>query len=114
MVSRRKFIRKLGGTVGVFTVGPQLLRHISAQESTELEARSNTVQKSGSIDRLALIRRHNPRLKQVEPLAPLSVGNGEFAFSVFFNGLQAISPEYEDLVPLWTQSHLGWPIYSSR
>jgi protein-glucosylgalactosylhydroxylysine glucosidase len=106
MVSRRKFIRTLGGTVGVFTIGPQLLRHIS--EPTEPEARSNNVRDSAAIDRLALVQRHNPRLKKVEPLAPLSVGNGEFAFTVDVTGLQTIAAEYEESVPLCTMSQWGW------
>ncbi|HSE21701.1 MAG TPA: hypothetical protein VLB68_08570 [Pyrinomonadaceae bacterium] len=108
MVTRRKFIRKLGSTVGVFTVGPQLLRHIGAHESSEPEVRTNTVESSGPIDRLALVRRHNPRLRQVERLAPLSVGNGEFAFTVDVTGLQTLAPEYEDTVPLCTMSQWGW------
>lgn len=107
MVSRRKFIQELGGTVGVFAVGPQLFRHIAASESTQSHPGS-TAQKSGSIDRLSLVRRHNPRLKQVEPLAPLSVGNGEFAFTVDVTGLQTIAAEYEASVPLCTMSQWGW------
>jgi len=104
MVSRRKFMQTLGGSVGAFSLAPQLLRNTSGNESTV----PSIEQKSQSIDRLALVRRHNPRLKQVEPLAPLSVGNGEFAFTVDVTGLQTLAAEYEHSVPLCTMAQWGW------
>jgi len=35
----------------------------------------------GAIDRRNLVRRHNPTLTTLDPRSPLSVGNGEFAFT---------------------------------
>lgn len=32
-----------------------------------------------AIDRFGLVNRHNIVLKEIDPLAPLSVGNGDFA-----------------------------------
>lgn len=58
------------------------------------------------IDRKKLVSRHNPLIYRVEPLSPLSVGNGEFAFTADFTGLQTFPNEYE--VPLGTQSEWGW------
>ncbi len=46
------------------------------------------------IDRRALVTRHNPRITTVDPWAPLSVGNGGFAFTVDASGLQTISALY--------------------
>ncbi len=58
------------------------------------------------IDRRRLIRRHNPVIRQVESLAPLAVGNGEFAFTADITGLQSFPEQYE--IPLGTQSQWGW------
>ncbi|WP_248924377.1 glycoside hydrolase family 65 [Paenibacillus hamazuiensis] len=59
-----------------------------------------------SIDRKALVTRHNPIMKEIAPLAPLSVGNGEFAFTADITGLQTFPEEYE--VPLGTQTQWAW------
>ncbi|MFD0678127.1 MULTISPECIES: glycoside hydrolase family 65 [unclassified Paenibacillus] len=58
------------------------------------------------IDRYALVSRHNPVLKQAELLSPLTVGNGEFAYTVDITGLQSFPDQYQ--VPLGTQSQWGW------
>ena len=62
----------------------------------------------GSIDRRALISRHNPVVRAPDPYAPLSVGNGEFAFTVDITGLQSYPAFYTSGVPLGTQSQWGW------
>lgn len=46
------------------------------------------------IDRHALVTRHNPHLTALDPWAPLSVGNGEFAFTADVTGLQTFTPYY--------------------
>ncbi|OAK67902.1 hypothetical protein [Lederbergia galactosidilytica] len=58
------------------------------------------------MDRKCLVERHNPNINKIEPLAPLSVGNGEFGFSFDFTGLQTYPEAYES--PLGTQSNWGW------
>ncbi|MBS1824347.1 MAG: glycoside hydrolase family 65 [Acidobacteria bacterium] len=60
------------------------------------------------MNREALVRRHNPVLQAVNPRSPLSVGNGEFAFTADVTGLQSIAPAYEKGIPLCTQSQWGW------
>jgi hypothetical protein len=60
------------------------------------------------IDRKALVTRHNPILKKFDPLSPLSIGNGEFAFTADATGLQTFASEYEKSVPLCTMSQWGW------
>ncbi len=60
------------------------------------------------IDRYALVSRHNPVLKRFEPLSPLSVGNGEFAFTCDVTGLQTFPDLYKDAMPLCTMSQWGW------
>jgi len=60
------------------------------------------------IDRQALVRRHNPRLTQADPFSPLSVGNGELAFTADFTGLQTFLPTQSGTVPLCTMSQWGF------
>ena len=60
------------------------------------------------IDRHALVTRHNITLNKPDPLTPLSLGNGEFAFTADITGLQTF-PEYHSKgTPLGTQSQWGW------
>lgn len=60
------------------------------------------------IDRFALVNRHKVLLTEPDPLAPLSVGNGEFAFTVDVTGLQTFPEFYETGMPLRTLSQWGW------
>jgi len=60
------------------------------------------------LDRRAIVTRHNPKLHTSDPTAPLSVGNGEFAFTADFTGLQSFPDQYERTTPLCTQSQWGW------
>lgn len=61
------------------------------------------------IDRKALLRRNNPHLTAWDAKSPLSVGNGEFAFTADITGLQTFYREQRELhVPLCTMSQWGW------
>ena len=60
------------------------------------------------LDRRAITARHNPRLTAPDPSSPLSVGNGELAFTADVTGLQTLPELYEATVPLCTQSQWGW------
>lgn len=60
------------------------------------------------INREALLERNNPIVTEPDSLASLSVGNGEFAFTVDFTGLQTFPEKYSKGVPLGTQSQWGW------
>lgn len=62
----------------------------------------------GSIDRQALVTRHNPVLRRFDPENPLSVGNGEFAFTADATGLQTFADAFTNTIPLGTLSHWGW------
>lgn len=63
---------------------------------------------STPLDRYALVTRHNPRLTKLDPLSPLSLGNGEFAFTADVTGLQTFPRLYADAMPLCTMSQWGW------
>jgi hypothetical protein len=60
------------------------------------------------IDRHALVSRHNPTLRAFDTGAPLSVGNGELAFTVDATGLQTFAEAYDAEIPLGTLAQWGW------
>ncbi|KEO75691.1 hypothetical protein [Anditalea andensis] len=60
------------------------------------------------IDRKALVSRHNVVLTEVDTLSSLTVGNGEFAYTVDVSGLQSFYEHYERGVSLGTQTQWGW------
>src|SRR6202042_1395659 len=60
------------------------------------------------IDRHALVTRHNVGLKNFDADNPLSVGNGEFCFTVDATGLQTFPEAFEQTIPLGTLSDWGW------
>lgn len=61
-----------------------------------------------AINRAVLVKRHNPTLNKLEPLSPLSIGNGEFAFTADITGLQTFPEPYEKQMPLCTMAQWGW------
>ncbi|HEX7713509.1 MAG TPA: glycoside hydrolase family 65 [Bacillota bacterium] len=61
-----------------------------------------------TIDRYQLVSRHNPVLKKLDPRSPLSIGNGELAFTADITGMQTFPEPYRDNMPLCTQSQWGW------
>ena len=71
-------------------------------------SRSVALGSSRAIDTFALVTRHNPRFTKIDPLSPLSVGNGEFTFTADVTGLQTIPQVYSDAMPLCTMSQWGW------
>ena len=60
------------------------------------------------IDRKAVVTRNNPVIREADPLASLSVGNGRFATTVDVTGLQSFPFDYEAGVPLTAMSEWGW------
>ncbi len=97
MLTRREFIGGAVGTVGLVATS-QLRSPVAGQPTPGV----------ASIDRKALVIRHNPVLEKLDPLSPLSVGNGEFAFTADITGLQTFPREYEKAMPLCTMSQWGW------
>jgi hypothetical protein len=64
---------------------------------------------SHKINRKNLVYRHNPSVRAPDKLSPFTVGNGEFAFTADFTGLQTFPDYYDEKsIPLGTQSHWGW------
>lgn len=61
-----------------------------------------------AIDRTDLVSRNSPTILKLDPLAPLAIGNGEFAFTADVTGLQTFPEAYDTGIPLHTQSQWGW------
>ncbi|MGC3959504.1 MAG: hypothetical protein QM813_16620 [Verrucomicrobiota bacterium] len=61
------------------------------------------------IDRQALVSRHNPVIRKLDVDAPLTVGNGGFAFGADITGLQTFAEHYHRWgVPVETESRWCW------
>src|SRR5687768_7074385 len=65
-------------------------------------------QQTNRVNREQVVRRHTVQLTKADPLSSLSVGNGQFAFTVDVTGLQSFPEDYQKGVPLGTQSSWGW------
>ena len=55
-----------------------------------------------------VVQRHNVNINKIDSLSSLSVGNGNFAFTVDATGMQSFPDAYANGVPLGTQSVWGW------
>src|SRR5665647_1299300 len=64
--------------------------------------------RKSEIDRFALVTRHNIENSVIDSLNSLSVGNGEFAFTVDITGLQTFPEFYSKGISLGTMSNWGW------
>lgn len=61
------------------------------------------------INRKELMNRHGPILKKIDTDSPLTVGNGEFAFTADVTGMQSLYQQYlDDYMPLCTMAQWGW------
>jgi len=60
------------------------------------------------INRQAVVQRHNVHINKIDSLSSLSIGNGNFAFTVDATGMQSFPDAYANGVPLGTQSVWGW------
>jgi hypothetical protein len=67
-----------------------------------------TVETEPPIDRRALVTRHIPVLRHFDRESPLSVGNGELAFTADVTGLQTFADAYDETIPLGTLAQWGW------
>lgn len=71
----------------------------------------NTESNTGNsykINRKSLVTRHNIVVTRFDTLSSLTVGNGDFAFTVDATGLQTFPDYYRGGVPLGTESQWGW------
>lgn len=60
------------------------------------------------INRKEWVSRHTPVLTAADAASPLTVGNGDFAFTADITGLQTLYAEYAAETPLCTMANWGW------
>jgi hypothetical protein len=96
-ISRRLFLSNLAATGAL----------IGGNGPAASASRRRPAQQA-AIDRAALVDRNSPVLRALDPLSPLSVGNGEFAFTADVTGAQTFASEYRNAMPLCTMSQWGW------
>ena len=60
------------------------------------------------INRYELVTRHNPILTEANESSPLSVGNGNFAYTADITGMQTLYEEYRKTLPLCTMAQWAW------
>src|SRR3954471_21420837 len=94
-LSRRQILQLTGAAVTMATAN----RIIGAAPASTTQS---------SIDRKALVQRHNPVVRKIDPFSALSVGNGEFAFTADVTGLQTFLDPYNEEFPLCTTAHWSW------
>ncbi|RZK24979.1 MAG: hypothetical protein EOO63_16680, partial [Hymenobacter sp.] len=66
------------------------------------------------INRQAVVERHKVRVTNTDSLNSLTVGNGRFAFTTDFTGLQTFPAHYEKGLPLGTESEWGWHRFPNK
>jgi len=110
VLSRRHFVKRLGLSSALLGMGARGDRLQTSDNILDeaVHASHQTRRKAGSIDRRSLVERHNPVLLKLDPAAPLSIGNGEFAFTSDITGLQTFPDVYDHVTPLCTMSQWGW------
>jgi hypothetical protein len=107
-MDRRTFLRRTSGLAAAGTVGgvlPGALIPACAPGHQNLGAGRPT--DAQALDRRALVDRHAPVVRTIDPFSVLTVGNGEFAFTADVTGLQSFPDRYSD-IPLATQSTWAW------
>ena len=67
-----------------------------------------TSPKEKAIDRHALVTRNNPEVTAMDSLSSLSVGNGEFAYTVDATGLQTFPEVYKTEFHWVHKANGGW------
>ena len=109
ILSRRKFLLTATGALAASrTNASRIPLNYSREASPALINLVGDPGQASIIDRKALVDRHSPVFHKLDPSSPLSIGNGEFAFTADVTGLQTFPGEYETSMPLCTMSQWGW------
>lgn len=100
--SRRHFL--------LFTAASSLAwaTRLRAAQAEPASMPTTSAAKPQTIDRKSLVGRHHVVLRQADPLTPLQVGNGEFAFACDVTGLQTLHSLYDPVIPLSTMAQWAW------
>ena len=69
---------------------------------------------SEKIDRKTIVTRHNIEVSSFDTLNSLTLGNGAFAMTMDFTGLQTFPETYQHGVPLGTEAEWGWHSFPAK
>ncbi len=83
-------------------------------QSMKMQSAKKQPIKAERINRKAVVDRHRVIITQVDTLGALTVGNGQFAFTVDVTGLQSFPAQYAHGIPLGTQSEWGWHSFPNK
>jgi hypothetical protein len=113
MISRRRFLLSAaaaGGAVvgGLGSAGLGSVRGANGAGGAAPNATTTATITRSTIDRRALVTRHNPQVGRIDPFSALTVGNGTFAFTADVTGLQTFYDAYQKDFPLCTGAHWAW------
>ncbi|WP_448701389.1 hypothetical protein ACFGVR_04305 [Mucilaginibacter sp. AW1-3] len=87
----------------------QISRIIKLSVIVTLFTGSITLTSAQRINRNTVVSRHNVKLSQADPLSPLSVGNGDFAYTADVTGMQSLEGYYyKNGIPLETMCTWAW------
>lgn len=82
---------------------------------TQFNYSQEDISNEAPIDRFALVNRHNVVLNEIDPLAPLSVGNGDFAYTADVTGMQTLEEHYlKNGIPLETRTSWAWHSFPNK
>ncbi len=99
-MNRRHFLHSVSGSVAALAAGALV-------PAAAPPALARAPRAGEAVDRRARVARHHPVVRALDPWAPLTVGNGGFAFTADVTGLQSY-PESYGVLPLATQAEWGW------
>jgi protein-glucosylgalactosylhydroxylysine glucosidase len=102
-----KLTRREVLVTGATAAGAVLLSGCQTSEKKTSTART-PASGGASIDRQAVVSRHNPRVQKLDPYSALTVGNGTFAFTADVTGLQTFLDPYDKDFPLCTMATWAW------
>ncbi|HUO10820.1 MAG TPA: glycoside hydrolase family 65 [Phycisphaerae bacterium] len=99
--TRREMLVGSAGVIGAAVLAG--CQNTKPESSSRASSLSNP-----TIDRHAVISRHNPMVQKLDPYAALTVGNGSFAFTADITGLQTFLDPYNTDFPLCTMATWAW------
>lgn len=105
---KRTAVSILAGTALVLSACAAERAPAGEQPANDTQAQAAPRDTASAIDRQALVTRHNVTLEEIDPQAPVMVGNGSLAMALDITGLQSFRNQYSAFSPLMTQAQWSW------
>ncbi len=94
---KKIFKAEISFFIALIVIGVTACKHSTKEDAKDYE-----------IDRKSVVSQQNVVVSDFDTLSSLTVGNGDFAFTVDASGLQSFPQYYQGGVKLGTQSQWGW------